>query len=181
MTIFNRVLNGQIVSIRADTAFVGGVPPVLHPNKGVWLPRVVENESFDPVTQVREGPEIIIEEDQVREVYTVRDKDSSEIAAMKTALVRAIRREEVRRVQAAMDGGKFFAMVTLGFMGMIASGSLDRAAWNAQVRNSFNPLYDIARTTLIAIHSAAVTKEAEASALTTAAEIAAYDINAGWP
>lgn len=52
------------------------------PAKGVvWLPFEVEDPAYDHLTQVRTGPETVIEASRVVKRWTVRNKTAEELAA----------------------------------------------------------------------------------------------------
>lgn len=54
-----------------------------------WLPVEVTNPSFDPTTQVSEGPVITVLADKVTRVWTVRAKTAAELDADKDAVLTA--------------------------------------------------------------------------------------------
>lgn len=92
----HRVLNSEIV----ETRDFEGAAPTLAPNKGAWLPEVVEGEAYDAVSQVREGPVQTIEAGRVLVAYTVRTKSAEEVAEMRAAKLQAIKDEARRRILA---------------------------------------------------------------------------------
>lgn len=62
----------------------GDVDPGVRTRPGWrWLEVVSTPPTFDPVTQVREGPTYIVQASQVVEQYVVRDKTAQEIDAEK--------------------------------------------------------------------------------------------------
>jgi hypothetical protein len=54
-----------------------------------WLPVEVTNPSYDPTTQVKEGPTVTVLADKVTRVWTVRDKTADELDADKDAVISA--------------------------------------------------------------------------------------------
>ena len=179
MTTYLLVKNGEVLKTSQIAPNVDQSTLAL--GKPRWLPLVVENEAFNPQTQVRTGPERVFEIDRVVDRYTVRDKNVGEVAELKAQAIRSVRREEVRRIGLAMSDGEQTALLVLGLMGLIGQQSFNRATWPAALRNAFNPLYTTATTTVRAIHEAAVTKIGQVNALSTASELAGYDITTGWP
>ena len=66
----------------------------IDPNTGTkpgwrWLPVHLVNPSFDPATQVKQGPVDAVEASRVVETYTVREKTAAELDADKDARVSA--------------------------------------------------------------------------------------------
>lgn len=152
----------------------------LAPNKPYMVPVVVQNSTFDADTQVREGPTVIVETARVLHNYTVRAKNAQEVEGMRADLLVRLREQEFIRIGAIMTQGEQLAMTTGGFEGILNNGT-DRATWPAGLRNQFNALFDVANTQCRSIHQVAVTKKNEINALTTAAQMAAYDVTVGWP
>lgn len=86
------VLNGEMIADPRD--FEPNVDQSeLAEGKPRWLPVDVEEDAFDPVTQVREGPTYEVEAARVVEHYTSRAKNEDEIAAMKADKDAAIEAE----------------------------------------------------------------------------------------
>jgi hypothetical protein len=81
MSNFAKVLAGQILEWRSDPLLTD--QSALASTKPRWLPVVVEDPSFDPATQVREGPTNVVEATRVVQRYTVRPRNSAEVAAMR--------------------------------------------------------------------------------------------------
>lgn len=52
-----------------------------------WLPVVVTDPSVNPATQIKEGPTVTVELEQVTRVFTVRAKTTQELDADKDAAV----------------------------------------------------------------------------------------------
>ncbi len=67
MTTIAEVLNGSVINIIRDPAKLERVP------MGKRVPMITEYSDFDPITQTRSGPEIIIESDKVVQRYVIAD------------------------------------------------------------------------------------------------------------
>jgi hypothetical protein len=66
--------------VDGDKRFRSGTPPTLRPEKGMrWLPITITNPAHDGTTQVKEGPVLTINADNVTRVWTVRDKTAQEL------------------------------------------------------------------------------------------------------
>lgn len=151
----------------------------LAPGKPRMLPVVVENDAFDPVTQVREGPEIVVEAARVVERFTVRAKNADEIEAMRSAKVARIKAMAERKILAIMPDHKQRNAQALGIEMVTKHGS-DPAGWPADMRAVHSALMG-QWASIKAIRAVSNTKEAEVAALKTAAAVHGYDVTTGWP
>jgi hypothetical protein len=77
---------------------------LLADGKPRWLPVETANETFDEVSEVREGPDVIVEAARVVHSYTVREKNEDEIAAMRADKIDAIKAEAQARISAVITG-----------------------------------------------------------------------------
>lgn len=177
MTRYAVVQNGEIIGWRSEAPNVN--QSKLAEGKPRILPVEVNDPEFDPVTQVRSGPTFTILSDKVEEVYTVRDKNPDEIAEMKAAKVAAIKAEAQRRIYEIMplhaqnNSLALFAEATL-------THGPDASQWPEPLQDAVQERM-AAWDTIKSIRAASDVMEADVAALTTAAEVAAYDITAGWP
>jgi len=155
------------------TAYLAG----LARHKPRWLPVVTEGyEPFDPVAQVREGPVETVEARRLLETWTVRDKSGDELAAMRAAVVAAIKAEATRRILAIMPETQQRNALALG-MEMVTTIGPDPADWPAEVQ----AIHTAAMAAWTAIKDIrALSNQLEASVPETAAAIAAFDPLAGW-
>lgn len=101
MTQYALVKDGTILEYRNYAPNVD--QSTLHPNKPRMLPVVDEDAEYDPVTEARDGPEIMVEESRVVRQYTVRAKNEDEIAAMAQAKCDEIEAEFQRRFRLPID------------------------------------------------------------------------------
>jgi len=75
--------------VDGDMRFRSGIPPALLPAKGMrWLPITITNPSHDEATQVKKGPVLTVNSDNVTRVWTVRDKNAQELDALKDRATR---------------------------------------------------------------------------------------------
>ncbi len=171
------VANGAVVEYRSAAPNVDQA--LLAPGKPKILPVVVQNESYDPVTQTRTGPVITVQANQVLWTYTVASKTPAEVTAMRDAKLLALRNEFGKRLYAIMPPGEQFALLITGFIGILETG-LNTTAWPAGIKNVFNPLATIAKTQGIALYNKYTVKVAEINALATSQQINDYDVTTGW-
>ena len=143
------------------------------------LPVVVENDVFDPVTQVREGPELVVEAARVVERFTVRAKTADEIEAMRLSKISKIKAIAERKILAIMPDHKQRNALALGIE-MVATHGSDPAGWPADMRAVHSALMG-QWASIKAIRAASNTKEAEVAALKTASAVHGYDVTMGWP
>lgn len=170
------VLNGEILEYRDYAPNVD--QSELAPSKPRMLPVVKVNEKFDPVTQVRTGPQYIVEVNQVSEAYTVRAKNEGEIAVMKAAKIAAVKREAERRILAIMPEYKQRNNLALG-VELVTSHGPDPAQWPEQAQALFAAV-TAQWGQIKTIRQASDAKEAAVNALTSPVEINDYDALAGW-
>lgn len=166
-----------------------------------WLPIEVEGETFDPVSEVREGPELLVEADRVLYRYTVRVKNADELAIMRSVKQAAIDLEFEARWQAPIEhtvGGvarSFHADQAAvdnvsGIVLLIVSGVPvpNPRPWTPV--GSFTPV-DITHAELIGLGAAIAARkdalfvkkkaaQAAVEALTDPAEIEAFDAAGCW-
>lgn len=150
----------------------------LAPGKPRMLPVVAVNADFDPVTQVRTGPAIVIESNQVSQVYTVRNKNAGEIAAMKASKVAAVKREAERRILAVMPEWRQRNFLALG-VEMITTYGADPKGWPEDMQ----ALYAKAKEQwdqIKVLRARSDTKEAAVAALSGPVKIDTFDPAAGW-
>lgn len=171
------VLNGEILEYRDYAPNVD--QSTLAPGKPRMLPVVKVNAEHDPVTQVRTGPQYIVEANQVSEVYTVRNKNAAELAAMKANKVAAVKAEAETRILAIMPQHKQLNSLALG-MEMVTTYGPDPTKWPDDARATYDAV--MAQWAQIkALRAASNAKEAEIAALKAPAGVAAYDVTTkGW-
>jgi hypothetical protein len=178
---------------------------LLNRSKPKLLPVEIENESFDPVTQVREPYQVVVEPTRVVHRYTVRDKTEEEIAAMASAKCDQIEREFQRLSQLPISfevGGHAYMWdadqeairnITGCLQAYVEGAAIavtlsDPRSWTPV--DSFSPV-SISRNELrglgltIAGRKDALfvkkkIKEAAVTAMTAASDIIAYDVTTGW-
>ncbi len=98
MSLYALVQNGVVLEYRTVAPNVN--QSLLKSGKPRLLPVVVENDTYNPITQVREEPyAVIIQATQVIHSYTVRAKTTEEVAAMAAAKAAAISDEFQRLCQ----------------------------------------------------------------------------------
>lgn len=166
-----------------------------------YLPLEIDQPSFDPVSQVREGPTYVVEANRVVEAYTVRAKNADEIQAMREAKDTAIEREFDARWTAPIEfevGGHVHTWhadqnaVTniMGQVLMIAAGAPvpNPRPWTPV--GSFTPV-DITHAELVGLGGAIAVrkdvlfavkraKQAAVAAMTDPAQIDAVNPAADW-
>ena len=179
MTLYARVKDGVLLQFE-NFDFPIQDQTLLHPNKPRLHEVVDVNATFNPDTQVREGPTIEITPTQYIRTYTIRGKNASETEEFKQLILRRLNGIARDKIEELMPIAQQFLLLTSGFEGIFNHG-LDRATWPAALRNVFNPLFNTATSQVKAIYTALITKRAEVNALTTADQLFAYDVNAGWP
>jgi hypothetical protein len=82
--------------IEGDKRFRSGLPPVLNPAKAMrWLPITITNPNHDESTQVKTGPVVTVNADNVTRVWSVRSKTAQELDELKNketvSVIRAIK------------------------------------------------------------------------------------------
>ncbi len=98
MALYALVQGGVVLEYRTVAPNVDQTK--INRSKPKLLPVEVENETYDPVSQVREPYAVVVEASRVVHRYTVRAKNEDEVAAMKDAKEEEIEREFQRLCQA---------------------------------------------------------------------------------
>lgn len=173
------VQNEQVVFTRSyKQPLAADHPKIL---SGVVRPIVTENAEYNPATHVRsDEPQIIVEPTRVIRRYSLRPKDSAEVEIARNALLRGVRFVATRKVEDVISPGETAALLVMGLEGILNHG-LAVGNWPAALRNAFVPLATNSRDAVKAIYAVLKAKEDEIALLTTAEEIAIYDISVGWP
>ena len=143
------------------------------------LPVTLVDVTFDPVSEVRLGPVYTVNGNiDVKETYTKRVKTAAEITAMKNGKIGLVH---------LTGDQKLFAMWTLAQQVQALTRLVqllyvhtDTTAWPAGERVLIAALAN-RLSSIQNVRGVEDTKVTEVTALTTAAQIAAYDENAGWP
>jgi hypothetical protein len=95
--------------VDGDIRFRSGTPPTLRPEKGMrWLPFIVTNPIYDATTQVKEGPILTVNADNVTRVWTVRSKTAQELDEDKDKIAISILRL-VKPLITALNDGTFIS------------------------------------------------------------------------
>lgn len=123
------VKDNEIIGYRSEAPNV--TQATLAWGKPRILPIVIENEEYNSISQVRTGPELIIENDKVRKVYTIRNKNEDEILAMKTEKILAIKAEAQRRILEIMPSYQQTNWIAKGLEMCMLYGS-DPSGWPEQ-------------------------------------------------
>jgi hypothetical protein len=171
---YANVENGAVVLplIRLEAALAP-----THPKVAGGRLRPVEENAFDPVTQVREGFTYVVEPTRVVRQYTVRSKTQAEIDEMKAAKVAAVRSEGNRRlnllVTMAAQVQALTRLVQLLYL------NTNRTGWPTQQQNLATFMLQRLQN-IQDIRQIEDTKVAEVQALTTPTAIDAYDETTGW-
>lgn len=200
MTTYDLVKDGAVVASRE---FPDGAPP-LAPNKGKWLPRLYQNDAYDPQTEVREGPVVQVQATRVKYTYTVRAKAGAELDSLVAEKDAAIEREFERRWTSHITfavGGVDYQWHSDRDAVTNITGVLQAYREAAEIGVTladprvWTPVggspVTITRAEIIGLGLAIATrkdtlfvikkaKQAEVAALTSAADILAYDPLAGW-
>jgi hypothetical protein len=176
-----RVRNGQVmgkprVMFDPRKLQIGAEPA--HPERAYFLPVEVINPSFDPATQIKEGPTYTVLADKAVMTFTVRAKTADEASSMKA--------EKIERVHQLGDA-KLSALVTLRQqvqaltrLVQLLYAHTDTSTWTAQQRQLVAALGG-RLANIQNIREMEDTKVTELTALPNdAAAINAYDENAGW-
>lgn len=175
MPLYAVVKAGEITGYRSTAPNVD--QSTLAEGKPRILPVEVENEEFDPITEVRTGPEMIVESIRVRKVYTVRDKSEDEIAAMKAAKVSAIKAEAQKRILAIMPAYQQTNWLAKGMEMSMVHGP-DPASWPVEQQQAANVVLT-KWAQIEAIRARSNEVEADVLALTDPADVHAFDTE-GW-
>jgi hypothetical protein len=93
--------------IEGDKRFRSGVPPILKPEKGLrWLPITITNPDYNGAIQVKEGPVLTVNTDNVTRVWTVRSKTAQELDDEKDASASS-RLQSMKALVLALNDGSF--------------------------------------------------------------------------
>lgn len=173
------VQNGVVLEYREDTA--ANVPPAsLAPNKPQLLPVVEQNATYNPVTQVRTGPAVVVEAARVLWNYTVRAKTTQEVDTMRRGKIDAVHNEATVRLTPKQGAAGSQQLQALTALVQLLYKYTDRTAWSApdktQVANMIQRVQDAQ-----SMRVAEDTKVSELQALTDPTAINAYDPTANWP
>lgn len=200
MATFDLVKDGVIV----ETRDFGDVVPsdLSHKDVGLWLPRVLVGMEapFDPLTQVRDET-VAISAGQVTYTYTVREMNADELDFLRGPLLLGISNEYHRRaslpveftaggVSKQWDADDGAIRNISGVVLLIAAGVPvpDPRPWTAYgemepTNITHAELVGLGATIAARVDTLFATKkikEAELSAFTSAADVLAYDVLAGW-
>lgn len=168
----------KVIEYREDSALMARPPAT---NKPYTVPVVLENATFDPVTQVRvEPPQVIIEANRVRWVYTVRAKSTDEINSMRERKIGLVHDEATRRLIPTSGAAMSQQIMALTRLMQLIYKYTDRTAWSAADKNTvqqcINRLQSVEPN-----RNVEDTKVGELQALSDPAAINSYDTTAGWP
>lgn len=195
------IKDGEIVEYRS------GIPNVDQEviralGKPYLLPVEVVDPEYNPISEVREGPVLTVEEDRVLETYTVRAKNSGEIYELQVAKDHAIQLEFERRCALPISftvGGVEYPFHAdaeareniLGVVVLIGSGVPipDPREWTPYghtdpVSITHAELVGLGAAIAMrkdALFTAKKQKQDAVTQLSSAADVAAYDITADWP
>lgn len=147
--------------------------------KPLARPVVEENKEFNSATHVRSPTyELIVEDTQVKKVYTIREKNSSEILAMKNSKKQQIKEYAQNLIYQIMPQYKQINTLALGMEMSIQYGP-DPNNWPGPVQ-TLNSQALAAWALIKNIRVASDIKELEVEALTDPQEIHDYDLTTGW-
>lgn len=168
----------KVIEYRADSA-LGPRPPAT--NKPYTVPVVEENATFDPITQVRvEPPQVIIEANRVRWVYTLRAKNTAEIDQMRESKIGGVHNEATRRLQPISGASMSQQIMALTRLMQLIYKYTDRTAWSTADKNIVQQC--VARLQSVEPNrDVEDNKVGELQALTDPAAINSYDTTTGWP
>lgn len=170
---YDLVQGGVVVASRD---FDGTGAPMLAANKGVWLPRVIEDATFDPVAQVRTGPVATVEAERTVWTYTVRDKTGDEISAMRQAVADAIDAEAERRILLVMPEYAQRNALALGIQ-LVTTIGPDPTTWSSDDQATY-------ATDMAAFAAINVIRDTSNALIATipadAAAISAFNPLSGW-
>jgi hypothetical protein len=141
------------------------------------MPVVLQDVVFDTISEVKVGPVYTVLATQVNETYTKRAKTQGEIDIMKEAKIRELQAETFRRADIVMPEQEQRLYACLG-TDMVRTNGL-YANWPAAAKT----VHDALHTRWLnarAVFQIGYDKLQEIRALTTAAQIASYDVMVGW-
>lgn len=195
--LYALIRDGAIAEVRIYAAEPEGAVIGAHPTKPYLLPIEDTRPEVDPVTEVEEGPAITILEDKVTRVWTVRAKNSDELAAMRQAAVARIAAEFRRRWTAPItyldeewDADEEAVMNVQGVVTAYLLGDTEGfpRPWTPRgtltpVLLSWNDLKGLGiamKQRKDALFFVKKQKQAAVAALTDAQAIHDYDVTTGW-
>lgn len=141
------------------------------------LPVVLSDVVFDPVSEVRLGPTYTVGASQVTEAYTKRAKNATEIAAMRAAKVALVHFTGDSKLNALTTMAQ--QIQALGVLVRLLYLHTDTSTWPIAQQNLVTALTG-RLVNIQNIRQTEDTKVSEVQALTTPAQIDAYDVNMGW-
>ncbi len=141
------------------------------------LPVVLSDVVFDPISEVREGPTYTVGASNVTEAYTKRAKTPAEIAAMIASKVARVHMMGDQKLNALTTMAQ--QIQALGVLVRLLYLHTDTSTWPVAQQNLVTALTG-RLANIQNIRQTEDTKVSEVRALTTPAQIAAYDENAGW-
>lgn len=191
MSLFGLVDGGAIVRYQDFDE-----QPTLAPNKPQWLPVVDTQPAFDPTVQSQDGPTITVSGGQISRVWTNRDKNADELAAMKAAKAAALQSEFASRTYLPITYGtnqfetdetarkRVNAAIQLMQAGKLPS-PLQWAIYQSttMVNMTTDDMLNLAAAVAVREQQLILkcfSLEAQLAALTTAADVNAFDPTAGW-
>lgn len=151
---------------------------LLAAGKPRMLPVVEENAEYDPVSQVRDGPDIIIEAAQVIRRFTVRAKNADEIAAMRAARIAQVKAIAGDKITAIMPEYAQRNALARG-LALVTTLGQSPAEWPSDAQAEYSQIMSY-WATIKDIRSKSDGKESEILALQYPIDIASYDVIAGW-
>jgi hypothetical protein len=173
------IQNGVVLEYREDSAV--NVPPAsLAPGKPQLVPVVEQNATYDPVTQVRTGPAVVVEAARVLWNYTVRAKNSAEIDNMRTGKINGVHNEATRRLTPKAGAAGSQQLQALTALVQLLYKYTDRTAWSAPDKTTVTNMIQRVQDAQ-SMRVAEDTKVSELQALTDPTDINAYDPSANWP
>jgi hypothetical protein len=142
------------------------------------LPVTLIDVTFDPVSEVRVGPTYAVRANDVTENYTKRAKNAGEIASMKAAKIAAVHFIGEQKLAASVTLAQQVQALTR--LVQLLYAHTDTSAWTAGERTLVTVMLN-RLANLRDVRAVEDAKVNEVTALSTPAEIAAYDATAGWP
>lgn len=194
------IFNGDVVRYVESDPSPGDLTSP-HPTKPHVVPVIQEEPDFDPISQTKGARQATVEDDRVVWSWPVSDKTESEIEDMRARKQRAVDAEFERRWQEPITysvGGQSYEWhADVNAVGNISGAVLMITAgvpvpnprpWTP--KGALQPV-DVTHTELVGLGAAIAqrkdvlygvkkAKQAHVAALTVPAEIAAYDVTAGW-
>ncbi len=173
--LYALVADGEVVEFRHYEPLTD--QSELAPHKPRMLPVITEGEDYDPVREVREGPELIVEADRVRRVYTVRAKTEGEVEAMKLGKIFAIKTEAGARITGMMPTHRQMNALALAMQMVLLHGQ-DWQAWPQEAKDAVQPTLQ-AWEAIKAVRDASDDAELAVKVMSDPADVEAFDAT-GW-